>query len=99
MSVAIFNDDIYIPVSTERYFIKYWEKAILDLNIKTFGNGINLYRSDISQILIDLNNIQDWANKNIIDREDLSYILDRIKILKVDIPNLWTKNYPTLYMG
>lgn len=102
MSVEIYNingdDIISIPVSNESSFIKYWDKAIQELNIKTLGNGIDLYRKDLSQILEDFEKVENWAKDNILG-QDLDYILTKLEYIQKRLPTLWSEEYPTLYMG
>lgn len=102
MSVEIYNTNsdsiIIIPVSSERFFIKYWDKAIQELNIKTLGNGVDLYRNDLSQILEDFQKVENWAKDNILG-QDLDYILIRLEYIQKELPTIWSEEYPTLYMS
>ena len=92
MSVGLFkyDRDIYdenavlllsVNISSEEFYVKYWEKAIKELEIEYIHDGTELRKSQLDIILVELDSIMNWAIKNLIEKE-LEYMKDRIYDLK-----------------
>lgn len=108
MSVGLFrlNGDIDDPdskitfsknVSTEEFYHKYWEKGIEDVGIKIFKDGSQFNKSQLNDVLIELEKLKIWATKNLTGVE-LTYMKERIEYLQEAIPNAFIDDKTILYI-
>lgn len=105
MSVEIYEVEaslepgtICLPVSSERYFTLYWERAIAELQTARLGNGVWLYRSDFKEILDEFSKIKSWAADQLPER-DANYMISHIDFILENLPGLWSSELTRLWMG
>ena len=103
MSVALYGFDknkeikLCLPISLEKFYITYLEKAINELNIKFIKDGSNFGKDDLYFVLYELDNLFIWCLKNLVDN-NLSYMLERLVYLKSIIPKALNFYYDRLYI-
>lgn len=92
MSVSAFisnddNNNINIPIATEKTFQDYWMPIINQLDLKwmaCFQSGIEIGRQDLNFILKDLNEMQNWIEINM-SNSMRGFMLKRIKNLSEEL--------------
>ena len=108
MSVGLFryNGDIYdddsevtlsVNISTEAFYLKYWERARKELGIKYIQEGAEFNKSKLKDILKELDLLRNWAIKNLSGKE-LEYMKGRIENLQDVIPNAFIDEETILYI-
>ena len=70
-----------INIASQRFYEKYWEKAIKELKIKYIQDGAEFGISKKETILKELDLLLHWANTNL-KCEDLKYMKNRIENLQ-----------------
>ncbi len=70
-----------INIASQRFYEKYWEKAIKELKIKYIQDGAEFGISKKKTILKELDLLLHWANTNL-KCEDLKYMKIELKIYK-----------------
>lgn len=89
--------DLTISIATTDFFNTYWEKAIKDTNVKIFKENSCFKKSQIEDVLKELEAIKNWALQNLTERE-LEYMQERIKNLIESIPEAFDKDDTVLYI-
>ena len=84
-------------ISSQEFYDKYWERAIFELKIKFLQDGAEIKKSNLEQVLIELNLLKEWANKNL-SNSDLEYMTTRIENLEKVIPNALNNEDSLLYI-
>ena len=108
MSVGLFryNGDIYddnsevtlsVNISTEEFYLMYWEKARKELGIKYIQDGAEFDKSKLNYVLNELDLLNKWAKKNLTGKE-LEYMNERIENLQNVIPNAFIDDDTILYI-
>ena len=86
------------PVSTEEFFIKYWQTAIDELGIKRIQNGIELRESELAEALNGLDKLENWAKSNLTG-ENLDYMVTRIELMQSELPVAFQRKDIYLWIG
>lgn len=78
-----YEDNLYVPISTESRFEIYWYPIIINLNLKwvrCFQSGIELEKEDFVVVLKELEKMRNWIIKN---ENDIEYkkVIERIDVL------------------
>lgn len=68
-------------IASQRFYEKYWEKAIKELKIKYIQDGTEFGISEKETVLKELDLLLRWANTNL-KCEDLKYMKSRIENLQ-----------------
>lgn len=108
MSVGLFryngdiNDRYSKPtlsenISTEEFYQRYWQKAINELGIKIIQDGSEFNKSKLSEVLVELDLLRNWAINNLAGTE-LEYMKERIENLQKVIPNAFIDYNTILYI-
>lgn len=109
MSVALFQfdrKDIYdrdaeiilsAPISTEAFYLEYWEKAIKELDIKIFQDGSEFDKTKLDEVLLELKLLKDWTIKNL-SGYNLEYMKERIENMQKIIPEVFIDDTAVLYI-
>ncbi len=84
-------------IASQRFYEKYWEKAIKELNIKFMQDGaeINFEQKDI--VIKELGLLLSWAKENLCGK-DLDYMKCRIENLQKVIPTALEGEDDILYI-
>lgn len=89
--------DLTINISTTQFFNEYWEKAIKDTNAKIFKENSQFGKSQILDVLQELELIRKWAEANLVGI-NLEYMAERIENLIDNIPKAFDKDETILYI-
>lgn len=84
-------------ISTEEFYQKYWQKAVNELGIWIFQDGSEFNKSKLSDVLLELDLLKNWAIKNLTGT-DLEYMKERIENLQKIIPNAFIDDDTILYI-
>ncbi|MDE6314245.1 MAG: hypothetical protein K2M46_11640 [Lachnospiraceae bacterium] len=105
MSVMIYDVDfaeskICIGVSSEASFIRLWEQAIRECHITKLGNGIWLFRRDLEDIVMELEQIKIWAG-NLSNTQDRNYLINKAEQVRQELWKQWQEHpeVERLWMG
>ena len=89
--------DLTINISTTQFFNEYWEKAIKDTNVKIFKENSQFVKSQMLDVLFELELIKKWAETNLTGI-NLEYMTERIENLIESIPKAFDKDDIILYI-
>lgn len=89
--------DLTINVATTHFFIEYWEKAIKDTNARIFQENGQFGKSQVPDVLHELELIKKWAEANLTGLE-LKYMTERVDNLLDNIPKAFNKEDTILYI-
>lgn len=53
-----------VAVSGEEFFNTFWQKAIEELGLRFIGNGVWLYKKDLTDILDEFSMVREYAAKS-----------------------------------
>lgn len=109
MSVAAFindpineeEDNLYIPIASENFFVSYWKPACQALDLKwipLFNIGIDITKENLPEIISELTKLQDWAKQNLSD-EKSEHIRERIELLIRQFPSIFKRDDVSLFIG
>ena len=84
-------------IASQRFYEKYWERAIEDLNIQYVQDGAEFDSSKKDIVLEELMSLLFWAEKNLRGK-DLEYMRSRIKNLQKVIPGAFRDENTILYI-
>ncbi len=85
------------PISSQRFYNEYWEKAIKELNVKYIQDGAEFDKSKLIIVMKELKLLKDWALKNL-DGKNLEYMSNRIEKLQKIIPIALQNDKDILYI-
>lgn len=89
----MFELEFFIPIAVESFFVKYWQKGIDELRIRTIQNGIELRKEGLSLALDELQQLEVWAKKNPeLEGKEYEYMSSRIERLKKELPKAFEDN-------
>ncbi len=89
--------DLTINISTTQFFNEYWEKAIKDTNVKIFKENSQFMKSQMLDVLFELELIKKWAETNLTGI-NLEYMTERIENLLESIPKAFDEDDTILYI-
>lgn len=84
-------------IASERFYNKYWEKAINELNVKYIQDGAEINFAMKDKVLKELELLLEWAIKNV-EGKDLQYMKDSIENLQKVIPTAFDDENTILYI-
>ncbi|MGZ7440981.1 hypothetical protein [Paenibacillus sp. TH7-28] len=84
-------------ISSQKFYEKYWEKAIHDLGIKYIQEGAEFDRSKLDDVLVELDLLRNWAIQNL-NGTDLEYMEGRLENLQKVIPDAFISDDTILYI-
>ena len=66
-----FNSEVTLSVniSSEEFYLKYWYKPIKELEIKYIQDGAELNKSNLNDVLSELDLLRNWALNNFIGKK------------------------------
>ena len=68
-------------IASQRMYDKYFEPAIIELNIYYFQDGAEIKKSNLDSVLSELELLIKWVMDNI-EGDDLEYLLYRLQHIK-----------------
>lgn len=89
--------DLTINIATTQFFNEYWEKAIKETNAKIFKENSQFGKSQMLDVLYELQLIKKWAQINLTG-SNLKYMNERAENLLDSIPKAFDKNETILYI-
>lgn len=89
--------DLAIKIATTQFFNEFWEKAIKESNIKVFKENSYFDKSQLNEVLGELETIKRWAEMNLTGIQ-LEYMKERIENLINSLPNAFNKDNTVLYI-
>lgn len=89
-----------VGVSGEEYFNTFWQKAIDELGLRLIGNGVWLYKKDLTDILDEFSAVREYAAQNE-DPQCRENITKHISGIMDTLKNNWDEvpNAERLWMG
>ena len=89
--------DLTINISTTQFFNEYWEKAIKDTNARIFKENSQFGKSQMLDVLHELELIKKWAEVNLTGT-DQEYMIERVENLLDNIPRAFDNDETILYI-
>ncbi len=89
--------DLTISIATTEFFNEFWEKAIKDTNAKIFKENSQFGKSQMNDVLHELELIKGWTELNLTGT-NLAYMKERTENLIKDIPKAFDKDETILYI-
>lgn len=89
--------DLMISIATTQFFNEYWEKAIKDGNIKIFKENNHFDKSQLKEVLDELEIIKKWAETNL-EGIELEYMKGRVENLIDRLPKAFNRDNTILYI-
>ena len=95
------NKLLYIPIATERFFIKCWMPAINALELKwiaCFQCGIEITKKDLPFVIDELEKIKPWISENL-SYEETNFMTSRIDNLIDNLGEIFCNDDVIVFIG
>lgn len=89
--------DLTINIATTQFFNEFWERAIKEKNVKIFRENGHFEKSQLDEVLDELEAIKKWAETNLAGTQQ-EYMKERIENLIDSIPKAFNKDDTILYI-
>lgn len=89
--------DLTINIATTQFFNEFWETAIKEGDVKIFKENSHFEKSELNEVLNELETIKKWAEKNLTGTQ-LEYMKASVENLISSIPGAFNKDNMTLYI-